>query len=57
MADTRAKPGAGRGYVVWHPVSLAEGYQALPREQAWQTRPTSRGDVAPGPARGQAAPG
>jgi hypothetical protein len=40
MADTRAKPGAGQGYVVWHPVSLPEGYQVLPRGQAWQTRPT-----------------
>jgi hypothetical protein len=26
--------------VVWHPVSLPEGHHALPRGQAWRTRPT-----------------
>jgi hypothetical protein len=30
----------GRGYAVWHPVNLSEGYHALPREQAWETLPT-----------------
>jgi hypothetical protein len=37
----------GKGYVVWHPVSLPEGYHALPRGQAWHTRPTVRRRCCP----------
>jgi hypothetical protein len=57
MADIRTKPGAGRGYVVWHPVSLPEGYHALPGGKPGRLGRGSGGDVAPGAARGQAAPG
>jgi hypothetical protein len=46
MADTRAKPGAGRGRV-WHPVSLPEGYHALPRGQAWQNSADGREGMLP----------
>jgi hypothetical protein len=51
------KPGAGSGSWVWHPVDLPEGYQAVPRGQAWQARPVVGGAAAPGAPRGRTAPG
>ncbi|MGH3768547.1 MAG: fibronectin type III domain-containing protein [Pseudonocardiaceae bacterium] len=37
MAGTLPNSARVGGYVVWHPVSLPEGYHALPQGQAWRT--------------------
>jgi len=49
MADTRAKPSVGRGYVVWHPVSLPRGLtRAAPAASLANSADGQEGMLPPG---------